>query len=84
MKNRKNLCNFFILKLLTFSYRYGIMIIVNEREVKTMKVYLIEIAIPTDIEWTLEKVRANSLEEAKAELLQAYGTDAFFGYAKAL
>ena len=59
------------------------MIIVNEREVKIMKTYLIEIATPTDTQWTLEKVRANSLEEAKAELLQAYGTDAFFGYAKA-
>ena len=49
-----------------------------------MKTYLIEIAIPTDTQWTLEKVRANSLEEAKAELLQAYGTDAFFGYTKAV
>jgi hypothetical protein len=47
-----------------------------------MKTYLIEIAIPTDTQWTLETVRANSLKEAKAELLQVYGSDAFFGYAK--
>jgi hypothetical protein len=36
MENRKNLCNFFIPKLLTFGYPCGIIIIVNEREVITM------------------------------------------------
>lgn len=47
-----------------------------------MNTYLIEIATPVDTFWTLEKVCANSLAEAKAKLLQAYGEDAFFGYAK--
>lgn len=46
--------------------------------------FLIEVAIPGDSFWTLEKVRADSAEEAKAELLASpnYGKDAFFGYIK--
>jgi hypothetical protein len=34
--------------------------------------------------WELEKVRANSLEEAKEFLIERYGADAFFGYSKAV
>lgn len=49
-----------------------------------MMTYIIEIAVPGDTFWTLEKVRANSLEEAKAELIKSYGEDAFFGYSKAV
>lgn len=49
-----------------------------------MMTYIIEIAVPGDTFWTLEKVRANSLEEAKAELIKSYGKDAFFGYSKAV
>ena len=49
-----------------------------------MMTYIIEIAIPEMSFWTLEKVRANSLEEAKAELSKAYGEEAFFGYSKAV
>ena len=48
-----------------------------------MMTYIIEIALPTDSFWTLEKVRANSLEEAKAFLIEKYGKNAFFGYSKA-
>ena len=47
-----------------------------------MFTYIIEIAVPGDTFWTLEKVRANSTEEAKAELIKVYGKDAFFGYIK--
>jgi hypothetical protein len=47
-----------------------------------MFTYIIEIAVPGDKFWTLEKVRATSLEEAKADLIKAYGEEAFFGYAK--
>ena len=46
--------------------------------------YIIEVATPKDAFWTLEKVRATSLEEAKAELIKSYGKDAFFGYCKAV
>ena len=49
-----------------------------------MMTYIIEIAVPGDAFWTLEKVRANSLAEAKAELLKSYGKEAFFGYSKAV
>lgn len=49
-----------------------------------MMTYIIEIAKPGDAFWTLEKVRANSLDEAKAELLKSYGKEAFFGYSKAV
>lgn len=49
-----------------------------------MMTYIIEIAVPGDTFWTLEKVRANSLEEVKAELIKSYGKDAFFGYSKAV
>lgn len=49
-----------------------------------MMTYIIEIAVPGDTFWTLEKVRANSLEEAKAKLIESYGKDAFFGYSKAV
>jgi hypothetical protein len=47
-----------------------------------MFTYIIEIAVPGDKFWTLEKVRATSLEEAKADLIKAYGEEAFFGHAK--
>lgn len=49
-----------------------------------MMTYIIEVATPGDTFWTLEKVRANSLEEAKASLAKSYGKDAFFGYSKAI
>lgn len=49
-----------------------------------MMTYIIEVATPTMKFWELEKVRANSLEEAKASLIKAYGEDAFFGYIKAV
>lgn len=49
-----------------------------------MMTYIIEIATPTDTKWTLEKRRANSLEEAIAELKEVYGEDALIGYAKAV
>ena len=48
-----------------------------------MMTYIIEIAVPGDTFWTLEKRRAASLEAAKAELLEIYGAEAFFGYCKA-
>lgn len=48
-----------------------------------MYTYLIEIATPQMSFWEVEKVRANSLEEAKAFLVERYGAEAFFGYAKA-
>jgi hypothetical protein len=54
------------------------------REVNTMYTYLIEIATPQMSFWEVEKVRANSLEEAKTFLVERYGAEAFFGYAKAL
>lgn len=47
-----------------------------------MFTYIVEIAVPGDKFWTLEKIRANSKEEAKAELIKAYGEDAFFGHIK--
>mgnify|MGYP006969169535 CR=1 FL=1 len=47
-----------------------------------MMTYIIEIAQPTDTFWTLEKRRANSLEEAIAELKEVYGKDAIIGYTK--
>ena len=49
-----------------------------------MMTYIIEVATPEMSFWTLEKVRANSLEEAKAELSKAYGEKTFFGYSKAV
>lgn len=49
-----------------------------------MMTYIIEVATPAMSFWELEKVRANSLEEAKAELRRSYGEDAFFGYSKAV
>lgn len=47
-----------------------------------MMTYIIEIAQPTDTFWTLEKRRANSLEEAIAELKEVYGKDAIIGHTK--
>jgi hypothetical protein len=47
-----------------------------------MYTFLIEVAIPGDSFWTLEKVRADSADEAKAELLASYGENAFFGHIK--
>lgn len=49
-----------------------------------MMTYIIEVANPSMKFWELEKVRANSLEEAQAELRKAYGKDTFFGYSKAV
>lgn len=49
-----------------------------------MMTYIIEVATPEMSFWVLEKVRANSLDEAKATLVKAYGEDAFFGYCKAV
>ena len=54
----------------------------NRRKRYTMFTYIVEIAVPGDKFWTLEKIRANSKEEAKAELIKAYGEDAFFGHIK--
>ena len=49
-----------------------------------MMTYIIEVATPAMFFWELEKVRANSLDEAKAFLVERYGADAFFGYSKAV
>lgn len=49
-----------------------------------MMTYIIEVATPAMSFWELEKVRANSLDEAKAFLVEKYGEDAFFGYSKAV
>ena len=49
-----------------------------------MMTYIIEVATPAMSFWELEKVRANSLNEAKAFLVERYGADAFFGYSKAV
>jgi hypothetical protein len=49
-----------------------------------MMTYIIEVATPAMPFWELEKVRANSLDEAKAFLVERYGEDAFFGYSKAV
>ena len=46
--------------------------------------YIIEVATPAMSFWAVEKVRANSLDEAKACLVAKYGVDAFFGYCKAV
>jgi hypothetical protein len=54
----------------------------KERGTPHMMTYIIEIAQPTDTFWTLEKRRANSLEEAIAELKEVYGKDAIIGYTK--
>jgi hypothetical protein len=54
----------------------------KERGIPQMMTYIIEIAQPTDTFWTLEKRRANSLEEAIAELKAVYGKDAIIGYTK--
>jgi hypothetical protein len=49
-----------------------------------MMTYIIEVAVPGMPFWELEKVRANSLSEAKAYLREIYGPNAFFGYSKAV
>jgi len=49
-----------------------------------MMTYIIEVATPAMSFWEVEKVRANSLDEAQAFLRERYGADAFFGYAKAV
>ena len=49
-----------------------------------MMTYIIVVATPTMSFWELEKVRANSLAEAKAFLTERYGKEAFFGYSKAV
>ena len=56
----------------------------RESEVLTMMTYIIEVATPAMSFWEVEKVRAYSLEEAKAILVEKYGKDAFFGYSKAV
>ena len=62
----------------------GIIYTERESEVLTMMTYIIEVATPAMPFWELEKVRANSLDEAKAFLVEKYGADAFFGYSKAV
>ena len=54
-----------------------------KRGIYSMMTYILEIAIPGDTFWTLEKIRANSIEEAKNELRKVYGNNAFFGHIKA-
>ena len=49
-----------------------------------MMTYIIEVATPAMSFWELEKVLANSLDEAKAYLAKVYGEGVFFGYAKAV
>ena len=49
-----------------------------------MMTYIIEVATPVMSFWEIEKVRANSLDEAKAFLVERYGASAFFGYSKAV
>ena len=49
-----------------------------------MMTYIIEVATPAMSFWEVEKVRAYSLSEAKAILVEKYGKDAFFGYSKAV
>jgi hypothetical protein len=49
-----------------------------------MMTYIIEVGVPGMPFWELEKVRANSLSEAKAYLREIYGPNAFFGYSKAV
>ena len=49
-----------------------------------MMTYIIEVATPAMSFWEIEKVRAYSLDEAKAFLVERYGADVFFGYSKAV
>ena len=49
-----------------------------------MMTYIIEIASVGNTFWTLEKCRAESLEEALTELRKSYGEDALIGYTKAV
>ena len=71
-------------KYLTNEQVYGIIYMEKESEVLIMMTYIIEVATPAMSFWELEKVRANSLAEAKAFLVEKYGKDVFFGYSKAV
>jgi hypothetical protein len=71
-------------KVLTNPFVCGIIYTERESEVLAMMTYIIEVATPAMSFWELEKVRANSLDEAKAFLVERYGEDAFFGYSKAV
>ena len=71
-------------KHLTNEQLCGIIYTERESEVSTMMTYIIEVATPAMSFWEVEKVRANSLDEAKAFLVERYGADAFFGYSKAV
>ena len=71
-------------KHLTNKQFCGIIYTERESEVLIMMTYIIEVATPAMSFWELEKVRANSLEEAKAYLREVYGPNAFFGYSKAV
>jgi hypothetical protein len=62
----------------------GIIYTERESEVSIMMTYIIEVGVPGMPFWELEKVRANSLSEAKAYLREIYGPNAFFGHSKAV
>ena len=49
-----------------------------------MMTYIIEVGVPGMPFWEIEKVRAGSLEEAKAYIRKVYGPNAFFGHSKAV
>jgi hypothetical protein len=71
-------------KYLTNRAVCGIIYTERESEVLTMMTYIIEVGVPGMPFWELEKVRANSLSEAKAYLREIYGPNAFFGHSKAV